>query len=222
MSVWSGVNGSGKTTTIDHVIDKTNGIALRIKIFSSELSILSDLATELRCPDKIKKSNRKSVIYSSIIEKLNDNPCPLFIDEVDRLLMPSNRHNGEKIMELLRDIHDEVKVPIIFVGEENSALAIQENGRFARRVTQWVEFKGIDIQDARTVADTVCEVAVADDLLKHLHQESAANIGRIIIGLDAIERHGKAINRTDIDLATWGDKKFFYDQPSYTRKRGKR
>lgn len=222
MALLYGLPGEGKTTAIDHAIDKVNGIALRVKMFSTELSVLSELAHELRCPEKIRKSNRKSVIFESVAERLCANPCPLFIDEIDRLVMPHNRTNGEKIMELLRDIHDELKIPVVLVGEENSAVAIQENGRFARRISQWCEFKGIDQDDVRIVADTVCEVAVADDLLSHLYQASEANIGRIIIGLDAIERHGKAIDRTNLDLATWGDKALFFDQPTFTRKKVKR
>lgn len=222
MALLYGLPGEGKTTSIDHAIDKANGIALRIKMFSTDLSVLSELAHELRCSEKVRKSNRKSIIFESVAERLCSNPCPLFIDEIDRLVMPHNRINGEKIMELLRDIHDELKIPVILVGEENSAVAIQENGRFARRVSQWVEFKGIDLDDARIVADTVCEVTVADDLLSHLYREADANIGRIIIGLDAIERHGKAVDRTEIDRAIWGDKALFFDQPTFTRKKVKR
>jgi len=222
MALLYGLPGEGKTTAIDHAIDKVNGIALRIKMFSTDLTLLSELAHELRCPEKIRKSNRKSIVFESVAERLNSNPCPIFIDEIDRLVMPHNRTNGEKIMELLRDVHDELKIPVVLVGEENSAVAIQENGRFARRVSQWIEFKGIDLDDCRTVAHTVCEVTVADDLLTHLYQESEANIGRIIIGLDGIERHGKAIDRTEIDLATWGDRALFFDQPTFTRKKVKR
>jgi len=222
MGLLYGLTGEGKTTSVDHAIDKTNGIALRAKVCWTATGMLAELATELRCPEKIRKSNRAGIMLESIITHLNENPCPLFIDEIDRLTVHYNRTNGEKIMELFRDIHDTVKIPVILVGEENSAINIQENGRFARRISQWIEFKGIDLDDCRTVADTVCEVAVADDLLEHLYQESGANVGRIIVGLDAIERHGKALERTELNLATWGNKALFFDQPSFTRKRGKR
>lgn len=222
MALLYGVPGEGKTTSIDYAIDKTDGIALRAKLFWSESSFLSELASELRCPEKIRKSNRKDVKYLSIIEHLNNNPCPIFVDEIDRLVMPGNQHNGAKIMEMLRDIHDEVKIPVILVGEENSAINIKENDRFARRISQWVEFKGIDLKDSRIVADTVCEVAVADDLLEHLYEKSAANVGRIIVGLDAIERHCKAFEQTSLDLSGWGDAALFFDEPNFARKRGKR
>lgn len=222
MALLYGVPGEGKTTSIDHAIDKTDGIALRAKIFWTEVSFLSELASELRCPEKIIKSNRKDVKWASVTEHLNNNPCPLFIDEIDRLVMPSNRHNGEKIMELLRDLHDIYEIPVVLVGEENSAINIKENPRFSRRVTHWLEYKGIDLEDARIVADTLCEVSVADDLVEHLYKKSAANIGRIVVGLNAIERHCKAFEVTSLDLKTWGDAELFFDEPTFSRKRGKR
>ena len=221
MGLLYGLPGEGKTTSIDHVIDKTNGIALRAKRCWTTTSMLAELCTELRTPEKIRRSNRSAIMVVSAIEHLNVCPRPIFIDEIDHLFVPHNQRNGTNILETLRDIYDLVKVPVILVGEENSAINIQENGRFARRITQWVEFKGIDQDDARIVANTVCEVGIGDDLLTHLYQEAGANVGRIIVGIDAIERHGKALDIGEVDRATWGDRALFFDQPSYARKRGR-
>jgi hypothetical protein len=219
MGLLYGLSGEGKTTSVDHIIDKTDGIALRAKRCWTMTSMLAELCTELRAPEKIRRSNRGAVMVASVIEHLNANPRPLFLDEIDHLFVPHNHRNGANIMETIRDIYDSVKVPVILVGEENSAINIQENGRFARRITQWIEFKGIDLEDARIVADTVCEVGIADDLLSHLYQEAGANVGRIIVGIDAIERHGKALNLKEVNLAAWGDKPLFFDQPAFARKR---
>ncbi len=221
MGLLYGSPGEGKTTTIDHAIDKVNGIALRAKMCWTSTGMLSELATELRLPEKIRRSNRANVMINSIIEALNNNPRPIFIDEVDRLVMAHNRTNGDKIMESLRDIHDLVGIPVILVGEEESAVNIQLNGRFARRITQWVEFKGIDRDDARTVSDTVSEVGITDDLLDHLYREAGANIGRIIIGIGNIERHGKALNLGEVNLSAWGDKALFFDAPVFARRRSR-
>lgn len=221
MGLLYGLSGEGKTTSVDHVIDKVDGISLRAKRWWTMTSMLSELCTELRTPEKIRRSNRSAVMAASAIEHLNANPRPLFIDEIDHLFVPQNLRNGTNILEAVRDIYDSVKVPVILVGEENSAINIQENGRFARRITQWVEFKGIDLEDARIVADTVAEVGVAEDLLSHLYQEAGANVGRIIVGIDAIERFGKSEGLTIVDLSAWRDRPFFFDQPAFARKRGR-
>lgn len=222
MLILYGPNGDGKTTSVDYVIDRTDGISLRAKRCWTMTSMLAELATELRCPEKIRRSNRAAVMMNSIIEQLNNRPRPLFVDEIDHMFVAHNQRNGNNILETLRDIYDSVKVPLILVGEENTAINVQENGRFARRITQWVEFKGIDLEDAMIVAETVCEVKVAEDLVTHVYQEARANIGRIIVALDAIERHGKAAGLPEVDLKAWGRKALFFDQPVFTRKGVKR
>ena len=218
MGCISGINGSGKSTTIDYLIDQFDGIAMRAMTGWTPVWMLSTLCAELRIPEKIRKSNRRQTMSEAIVEHLNERPRPIFIDEVDRLFNTHNHRNGYEIIESLRDIYDTVKLPVIFVGEEGSAIAIQESGHFARRITQWIEFKGLDRDDARVVADTVCEVRVADDLLDHLYEESGANVGRMIVGIDAIERHGKAAGLDEVSRAAWGDKALFFDQPGFARK----
>lgn len=220
MALLYGLSGEGKTTSVDYCIDRTDGLSLRAKRCWTMTSMLAELATELRCPEKIRKSNRAAVMVNSIIEHLNNQPRPLFVDEVDHLLNPHNHRNGTSVLETIRDVYDSVKVPVILIGEENSAIAIQETARFARRITQVVEFRGIDLEDARTVADTVAEVNISDDLIAHVYQESQANIGRIIVALDAIERHGKAAGLAEIDLNAWGDKALFFDQQVFFTRKG--
>ena len=101
---------------------------------------------------------------------------------------------------------------------EEMARKVQTNGRFARRITQWVEFRGISLKDARTLADTVCEVAVEDDLLTRLHEASKANIGRMTTGLSRIERLAKFNKIESMSLDVWGDRPFFFDQPNFRRR----
>ena len=96
---------------------------------------------------------------------------------------------------------------------------LQRCGRLARRITSWVEFKGIDLEDSRIVADTLCEVRVADDLIAHLHKEAKANIGRIVVGLSRIERVGLTSGVETVSLADWRDRPLFFDQPNFRKRR---
>ncbi|MBK5274587.1 MAG: ATP-binding protein [Desulfuromonadales bacterium] len=221
MGLLYGMPGEGKSCTADWCIDKTDGIVIRAKRCMTMTSFLQELATELRCPEKTRRSNRSAVIIDSVIEHLNERPRPLFVDEIDTFFSPHNLKNGNNILETIRDIHDSVSVPILLIGEENSAINVQENSRFARRVTQWIELKGIDLEDTKTVATTICEATVADDLLDHLYQEAGGNIGRIVIALDAIERHCKAAGVAEMDVKEWSGKALFFDQPAFARKRGR-
>jgi len=193
MGLLYGFSGEGKTTTVDYLIDQTDGISLRAMRGWTPTWMLSTLCAELRLSEKIRHSNRKQIMHEAIVAQLSERPRPIFIDEIDHLFAAHNSRNGSDILECLRDIYDTVKAPVLLVGEENSAVAIQDSCRFARRITQWVEFRGIDRADARILADTVGEVRISDDLLDYLYDEAGANVGRMVLPptKDGPTRHRK-------------------------------
>jgi hypothetical protein len=84
-----------------------------------------------------------------------------------------------------------------------------------RRITQVVEFAPLSMADARTLADTCCEVAIADDLLAELHRVAGGSAGYMTNGLARIEYYGKA-GDPPMTLQDWKDrsknKPFFLDR----------
>jgi hypothetical protein len=79
--------------------------------------------------------------------------------------------------------------------------------QFAGRVSQWVEFKPASLEDARVLADKVCEVQVADDLLEYLHQQTAGSMRGMMVGLSKIETIGKRV-KGPVTRQHWGDRAF--------------
>jgi hypothetical protein len=102
---------------------------------------------------------------------------------------------------------------------EDIARKIQNKSRFARRITQWVEFSGIDLDDARTLAHECSEIEVDEDMLRYLHKEASGNIGRIIIGLSRIEVMAKTSRLDTVTRRHWDNRPLFYDQPVFGRKK---
>jgi DNA transposition AAA+ family ATPase len=147
-----------------------------------------------------------------------ERPRPIFIDEADYLLRQAD------MLDTMRDIYDTTGSPVILIGMEEMARKVQTNGRFARRITQWVEFDGIDLADTRVLADTVCEIGVADDLLAYVHKAARANIGRMTTALARIETFGRTNGHGEVDsdspvtLKDWGKRPLFYDQPRFGRR----
>lgn len=209
MGLLWGRPGEGKTTIIAHSTNQTGGIYLRANAGWTVTSMLQTLVLELGGVP----GSRRSPMMNYCFEKLRGSLRPIFVDEADYLFRQTD------MLDALRDIYDESGSPVILIGMEDIARTIQNNGRFARRITAWIEFKGIDIEDARTVADTVCEVNLADDLLAHLHQEAEANIGRMVVGLSRIERFGKTSGLKTVNYSAWGDRELFYDQPNFNKGR---
>jgi DNA transposition AAA+ family ATPase len=208
MGLLWGEPGEGKSTAVGHVFDKFDGIFVRAMGCWTVTSMLGEICKELGGERKLRRAD----MIDWINEQLKDRPRPIFVDEADYLFRQF------EMMDALRDIYDTSGCPVILIGMEEIARKIQNHGRFARRITQWVEFKGLDLADARTLAATVCEVSIADCLLQHLHKEARANVGRMVIGLSKIEKMAKANGLEKVSREQWNDRPLFYDQPVFGRK----
>lgn len=209
MGLLWGQPGEGKSTTVAYATNTLDGIFLRANACWTVTSMLQALTLELGQP----QGRFKAPMVEASTRCLMEQPRPVFIDEADYLLRKPD------MLDIMRDIYDTTGSPVILIGMESFARKVQTNGRFARRITQWVEFRGISLADARTVADTVCEAEVDDDLLGRVYEAARANIGRMTTGLSRIEQFSR-INKVDtVSLEQWGNRPLFFDQPTFRRKR---
>jgi len=209
MGLLWGEPGEGKTTIVAYAANTMDGIFLRANACWTVTSMLSSLLTELGgVPRK-----RRAAMLDDIARKLMDQERVIFVDEADYLF------RQKEMLDSLRDIYDLTGTPVIFIGMEDIARQVQESGRFARRITQWIEFKGVDLDDARVLADTVCECGVADDLLVHVHREAKANVGRMVVGLSRVERLARTNGLETVSKADWNDRPLYFDQPIFRPRR---
>lgn len=211
MGLLGGEPGEGKTTTLAYVCNQMNGVYVRANACWSVTAMLGEISHELGLP----RLRYKHPMINAIIGALLVETRPIFVDEADYLL------RSPDMLDTLRDIYDMVPgACVILVGMEDLASSVRANGRFARRITQWIDFSGLDVADAAILAKTVCEVAIADDLVNHLHKETRGNIGRMVVGLSRIEAMAKVSGAKEIDLAAWGeDRELFYDQKLRNKRR---
>jgi len=208
MGLLYGEAGEGKSTVVAYAANVYNGIYLRATAGWTMTHMLGRMMKELGG----EPMKRRAPMVDWIVEQLSKEERVIFIDEADYLF------DQTEMLDILRDIYDLSGSPVILIGMEKIARKIQNNSRFARRITQWIEFRGIDIDDARIVADTLCEVKIATDLLEYLHQEGRANIARIVEGLTRIESMGKSSRLDVVKRSDWGNRQLFYDQPTFKRR----
>jgi hypothetical protein len=210
MGLLWGMPGEGKSTTVGYAVNMLDGVFVRANRAWTMTGMLSALSAELELP----ASRIRAPMFSNCVKKLMERPRPIFIDEADYMLKSFD------MLDTLRDIYDLTGSPVILIGMEDLARRLQlaDSGRFARRITQWVEFDGIDKSDARTLADTVCEIKLADDLLERLYDAAKANIGRMITGLARIETFGRTNKLDTVSAQDYGKREFFYDQPRFSRR----
>jgi len=212
MGLLWGPPGTGKTTSLAYVANVYDAVYVRAVGCWTVTSMLGDLCRELGG----KRMLRRSDMVEYIVEELSKDgraPRPIFIDEADYCFRQF------EMIDSLRDIYDLSGCPVVLIGMEDIARRIRTHERIARRITQWIEFKGLDLTDTEQVAAEICDVTLSSDLLRHLHKETGGNIGRIIIGLSKIEKFALANGLETITGANWGERPLYFDQPTFGRKK---
>ena len=208
MAILWGEPGEGKSTTVAFACNTLDGIFLRGNICWSLTSMLAALMVELGLPT----GSRKAPMMAAAIKALSEKPRPIFIDEADYMFQSFG------MLDAMRDIYDITGTEVILIGMEEFARKLQSRDKFARRITQWVRFRGIDEEDTRILAESICDVQIADDLLDHVHKEAKKNIGRMVTGLARIEQFGKLNALEAVTKKDWANRALFYDQPNFKRK----
>lgn len=199
MGLVHGYTGAGKTTAISWLVNRTRGVYVRAFRTWTPKTMLTKILSELQ----IQARGSNAEMVDQIIQALLESQRPLFVDEADYLLKDAD------MIETLRDIHDVAEVPVLMVGMEGIEKRLRARPQLERRISHWVEFLRSDIEDARTLTDTVCEVAVDDDLLEQLHHQASGSVGLIVVGLARIEQFARANGLSSIGADQWGNRKLF-------------
>jgi DNA transposition AAA+ family ATPase len=184
--------GYGKTTACEFLLERhPGGVAVRCFAVWTLSAMLSEICAGLR----LEPSTRPSKTVQTIIDFLTNNPRPIVVDEIDHLFAVP------RLLETLRDIHDKTLSPIIFVGMAGVDRKFLRHPQIHRRITQSIELAPLDFQDLKLVADTICQVKLADDLLTHLLDRSRGVTGYAVVGLSQIERY--CAGSKLVTLADW-------------------
>ncbi len=194
-----GFTGAGKTTAIAWLVNRVRGVYLRACATWTPSAMLGATMKELGA----EPLNRSAAMVAHIAQQLATRNRPLFVDEADYLF------RDLAMLETLRDIHDVSGSPIVLIGMEGIEKRIVHRLQFSRRISQWVEFLPTDAEDARTLADTVCEVEVKDDALHDLHAEAKGSMGLMVVGLSRMESHARANSWKFVDRERWGNRPYF-------------
>jgi len=210
--IW-GPTGFGKTIATTWLVNQCHGVYVRALATSTPLSLLGAIGRELDLEPRGSCANQ----VEQIVQKLAETGRPLFIDEADYII------DSKRMTETLRDIHDLAIVPVVLVGMAEIRRKITQRQQLSGRIAQWVEFGAASAEDARLIADTLCEVTVADDLLANLHAASGGSIRLMVVGLQRIEQHARARGLADICAADWrgGDDFFIGSAPAPAKSKAK-
>jgi len=192
--VVDGKPGLGKTATMARWTAQTGSIYLRAQRGWDYSWFIQELLAELSITN-IPRTRRDR--FKLVIERLDDlsataliegRPFSLVVDEADLI------SGKPEVMEAIRGISDLKFLPTILVGMGKLRDNLRRFPQIESRAPNKVEFQPATLEDATALVRELCEVPVADDLIRFLHKLSKGFSREMVQGIKAIERHGQRIN----------------------------
>jgi DNA transposition AAA+ family ATPase len=203
MGLCWGDSGLGKTTATAWLATRQHGVFVRAMATSTPTSLLETICRELNIASRA----RVAQTVEAIVGRLAETNRPLFVDEADYVVQQ------QRLVDTLRDLHDLSRVPVILIGMKGIDRRISLSPQLSGRMAQWVEFKPASLQDARVLATQLCEIEVADDLVRDLHAKASGSVRNIVVGLGRIEQTARNRGAKVIDLREWGRDEYFLGTP---------
>lgn len=196
-----GASGVGKSTSLAYYLNQTNAIYVEASPAWSLGSMLSSICLAMGHMPR----GRAADMEKQITDEMMQQGRPLFIDELDHILLPG-QGTSLRMLEALRSIYDKSRMPVVMSGMDKIDRKIKQREQLSRRIFQWVEFTDLDAADIRITADTLLDCHVEDDLLGDLITETTGRMGRLIPALASIDRRAKANSWTSVNKTLWGGK----------------
>jgi DNA transposition AAA+ family ATPase len=164
MALVYGRPGLGKTKTALWwtLQDQSNAIFVRTKKLMTGRWLLEEIAAELGEAPK----NKVSELYRQVRDRLIDNPRTVIVDEVDYLAYDA------RVIETLRDIHDDTDVPMVFIGMQEADRKLRRYTHLFSRFSEVVLFDKLTLADVVSIAEQICETKISKDGTAFIHRES--------------------------------------------------
>lgn len=196
IGVISGKFGRGKSVALSTYCANKADISMYWRALQSWTStgLLEILARSLDI-----SKGRSSTMTRGVAQKLSHDPKILIIDEVN-IITTINR--DKRLIELLRDIHDESFFsPIVFIGTDEIIAPLKENKSLWDRVRVQMEFKDIGVDDIRLFCEDI-DVNINDDVLRFLAGKRMS-LRLMQWHLDRINEAALSNGIKDVDMRTY-------------------
>lgn len=180
MMLVHGQPGLGKTTAVDTLHLRYGGIYAVASSTWSQRGMLEKLADRLGV--NLRSRDRVGDILDKILDELTRHRDRMIvIDEFDRLT------HKTAIVELLREIYDVSDVPLVMVGMGSIDKALADIPQFPQRIGRKVEFRSLDLEDAKNVAKRLTEISLTDDLVEQLWRKCDGIIRLLVTQIANVE-----------------------------------
>lgn len=203
LGVFYGYSGWGKTVAANYLAQDYKAYYVQCRSIWPKSALLGAILHNMG----IMPAKRNYERVDQIIEQLQLSGRPLVIDEMDHIV--------EKIdIELIRDIYDGSRAPIMLVGEEQFPAKLRKNERFHNRILAWQPAQPADIGDVRHLAKLYAtKITIEDVLLERLLHETRGVVRRICVNIDGMREYAVARGLVKITAAEWAGRGFDGGEP---------
>lgn len=212
LAVFYGRAGLGKSIAMQATAAAHNAVYIAARSIHTRKTFLSALCREL----EVDQRGTLPDLFDKACAELALARRALIIDEMDHLV----RANA---VEMIRDLHEELCIPILMVGEESLPKKLLKWERFHSRVLVWQQAQPTSIDDAKNLANFYCQdLDIAPDLLKAIVSATHGNTRRITVNLEAVRAVCVESGMKGLDLAGWNasGNAFFTGESAYGIARG--
>lgn len=191
-----GPSGYGKSFAAAAIAANLGAAYVVAQSIWSQRTLLETIGRELGI---IKLERTGPRLLGQIVDHLQADPVPLIIDEMDHLVKKQS-------VEIIRDIHDGARVPILMIGEESLPAKLKEWERFDNRILVATAAQPSTMDDALLLRDYYCSrVDVADDLVAAIVEATKGVTRRIVVNLQNAQKAAFDSGAERINLAGWRD-----------------
>ena len=204
---FTGPSGWGKSTAAAYIASKHQAYYVEVRSTWTRKAFLGALLHQMGL-------HPKQTVYEMMDQasrELADSQRPVIADEFDNAI-------DRNLVELVRDLYEQSRTPIIVIGEELLPQKLQKWERFHGRVMDWAQAEPANAEDAQALnRHYTPDITVKKDLLDRLVSEARGSVRRIVTNLDRIAQFARAEGLKDIGLPEWGSRKLHTAQPPQPR-----
>lgn len=200
--------GLGKTRTLSWWANRVDAPYIRaFATWKTAGPMLASMCHELGIEPRRQHEETRKLVADTLARA--DKPRPLVVDEADYLV------KYPELLDTLRDIHDLSGSAVLLIGMKSfvsKLLSLKEQEQFVSRVSQFVEFKPLDREDAGTLVNAIADVTISDALVDRMHAEAMGSARLLTIAVDQIENLAKRKGLKTVDADDAKNEKFTLDR----------
>lgn len=201
MVVFYGPSGFGKSTAAAFVANRTRAYYVECRSTWTRRATLTAILHEMGIAAP--GGGRIYEMSDAICEQLVKSERPLIVDEMDHLV-------DKSAVELIRDLYEGSRAPILLIGEERLPKKLEKWERFHGRILDFVPAQPADLEDARHLSRLYCDgVTIEEDLLKRIHHLAHGSARRICVNLERVRAVAASSGLKRIGLSAWGERELY-------------